>query len=110
MFQGHALRLAGAHHVAQTLELRDAAPERIFFRQVELATQIVDQLHAVTAQFHDQQETDSMLLMRHIHEQGFRPMDARGNGPSSREPGLFEPWDQRCLLRLFKSWSLLATG
>ena len=72
MFQGHALRLAGAHHVAQTLELRDAAPERIFYRQVELATQIVDQLHAVTAQFHDQQETDSMLLMRHIHEQGFR--------------------------------------
>ena len=30
------------------------------------------QLHAETAQFHDQQETDSMLLMRHIHEQGFR--------------------------------------
>ena len=68
---GHALRLAGAHHVAQTLELRDTAPERIFYRQFELATQIVDQLHAETAQFHDQQETDSMLLMRHIHEQGF---------------------------------------
>ena len=32
----------------------------------------MDQLHAGTAQFHDQQETDSMLLMRHIHEQGFR--------------------------------------
>ena len=68
----HALRLAGALHVAKTLELRDAAPERISCRQVELATQIVDQLHAETAQFHDQQETDSMLLMRHIHEQGFR--------------------------------------
>ena len=37
-----------------------------------MATQIVDQLHTETAQFHDQQETDSMLLMRHIHEQGFR--------------------------------------
>ena len=32
----------------------------------------MDQLHTETAQFHDQQETDSMLLMRHIHEQGFR--------------------------------------
>ena len=32
----------------------------------------MDQLHAETAQFHDQQETDSMLLMSHIHEQGFR--------------------------------------
>ena len=37
-----------------------------------MATQTVDQLHAETAQFHDQQETDSMLLMHHIHEQGFR--------------------------------------
>ena len=38
-----------------------------------MATQTVDQLHAETAQFHDQQETDSMLLMMsHIHEQGFR--------------------------------------
>jgi len=68
----HALRLAGALHIAHSLELRDAAPERIFYRQVELATQAVDQLYAETAQFHDQQETDSMLLMRHIHEQGFR--------------------------------------
>ena len=32
----------------------------------------MDQLHAEIAQFHDEQETDSMLLMRHIHEQGFR--------------------------------------
>ena len=32
----------------------------------------MDQLNAETAQFHDQQETASMLLMRHIHEQGFR--------------------------------------
>ena len=32
----------------------------------------MDQLHAETAQLHDEQETDSMLLMRHIHEQGFR--------------------------------------
>ena len=32
----------------------------------------MDQLHAETAQFNDQQETDSMLLMSHIHEQGFR--------------------------------------
>ena len=37
-----------------------------------MATQTVDQLHTETAQFHDQQETDSMLLMNHIHEQGFR--------------------------------------
>ena len=37
-----------------------------------MATQRVDQLHTETAQSHDQQETDSMLLMRHIHEQGFR--------------------------------------
>ena len=37
-----------------------------------MATQIVDQFHAETAQFYDQQETDSMLLMSHIHEQGFR--------------------------------------
>ena len=37
-----------------------------------MATQIVDQLYAETAQFHDEQETDWMLLMRHIHEQGFR--------------------------------------
>ena len=33
---------------------------------------MVDQLHAETAHFHDQQETDSMLLMRHVHQQGFR--------------------------------------
>ena len=32
----------------------------------------MDQLYAETAQFHDEQETDLMLLMRHIHEQGFR--------------------------------------
>ena len=32
----------------------------------------MDHLHPETAQFHDQQETDSMLLMRHIHDQGFR--------------------------------------
>ena len=32
----------------------------------------MDQLHAETAQFYDQQETDSKRLMRHIHEQGFR--------------------------------------
>ena len=32
----------------------------------------MDQLHAETAQFHNEQETDSILLMRHIHEQGFR--------------------------------------
>ena len=32
----------------------------------------MDQLHAETAQFHNQQETDSMLLMRHVHDQGFR--------------------------------------
>ena len=31
----------------------------------------MDQLHAETAQFHDQQETASMLLMRHVHDQGF---------------------------------------
>ena len=37
-----------------------------------MATQTVDQLHAETAQFHNQQETDSMLLMRHVHDQGFR--------------------------------------
>ena len=37
-----------------------------------MATQTVDQLHAETVQFHDQQETDSKRLMRHIHEQGFR--------------------------------------
>ena len=32
----------------------------------------MDQLHAETAHFHVQQETDSMLLMRHVHQQGFR--------------------------------------
>ena len=32
----------------------------------------MDQLHAETVQFHDQHETDSKRLMRHIHEQGFR--------------------------------------
>ena len=32
----------------------------------------MDQLHTEIAQFHNEQETDSMLLMRHIHEQGFR--------------------------------------
>ena len=37
-----------------------------------MATQRVDQLHAETAQFHDRQETELILLMRHIHEQGFR--------------------------------------
>ena len=37
-----------------------------------MATQIVDQLHTEIAQFHNEQETDSMLLTRHIHEQGFR--------------------------------------
>ncbi len=37
-----------------------------------MATQIVDQLHAETAQFHDRPDTDAMLLIRHVHEQGFR--------------------------------------
>ena len=37
-----------------------------------MASQIVDQLHTEIAQFHNEQETDSILLVRHIHEQGFR--------------------------------------
>ena len=32
----------------------------------------MDQLHAETAQFHDRPDADPVLLMRHIHEQGFR--------------------------------------
>ena len=32
----------------------------------------MDQLHAETAQLHDRPDTDAMLLMSHIHEQGFR--------------------------------------
>ena len=32
----------------------------------------MDQLHTEITQFHDDQETDSMLLMRYIHEQGLR--------------------------------------
>ncbi len=35
-------------------------------------TQIVDQLHAEIARFHDGPETDAMLLMLHVHQQGFR--------------------------------------
>ena len=37
-----------------------------------MATQIVDQLHAETTQFHDRPDTDAMQLKRHVHEQGFR--------------------------------------
>jgi hypothetical protein len=33
---------------------------------------LLDQLHAETAPFHDGPETDAMLLMRHVHDQGFR--------------------------------------
>ena len=32
----------------------------------------MDQLHTETAQFHARPDTDAMLLMRHIHDQGFR--------------------------------------
>ena len=32
----------------------------------------MDQSHVETAQLHDRPETDCWLLMRHIHEQGFR--------------------------------------
>ena len=32
----------------------------------------MDQLHAETAQFHDRPDADAMLLMRHVHDQGFR--------------------------------------
>ena len=54
------------------MELRDAASERILERQVELATQIVDHPNAEPTQFHDRPDTDAMLLMRHVHDQGFR--------------------------------------
>ena len=37
-----------------------------------MATQIVDQLHTETAQFNDRPDTDAMLLMGHVHDQGFR--------------------------------------
>ena len=32
----------------------------------------MNQLHAETTQFYDRAETDTLRLMRHIHEQGFR--------------------------------------
>jgi hypothetical protein len=65
--------LAGALQLAQALELRDAAPESISYSQV-LATQIVDQPYIKTPQLQEQPEpeTDTMLLMRHVHQQGFR--------------------------------------
>ncbi len=68
----HAFGLVGALHLAQALELRDAAPESISYSQVELATQRVDPSHVETAHLHVRPETDSWLLMRHVHEQGFR--------------------------------------
>jgi hypothetical protein len=68
----NAFGLAGALDLAQALELRDAAPEHFSYSQVKLATQRVDQPHVETAQFHDRPERDSCLLMRHVHEQGFR--------------------------------------
>ena len=40
-----ALRLAGVLHIAQVLELGDAASQKIGYREVETATAIVDQLH-----------------------------------------------------------------
>lgn len=69
----HALRLAGVLHVAQVLELGDAAPEKIGYREVETATAIVDQLHQETCLFHDRAESDELLLMRHVHALGERP-------------------------------------
>jgi CRISPR-associated protein Cmr3 len=68
----HALRLAGALHIAQVLELGDAAPLKIGGREVETATAIVDQLHEETCLFHDRAETDELLLMRHVHALGDR--------------------------------------
>ena len=37
----------------------------------------MDQLHTETAQLHDRQETNSMLLMCPVHEQGFRAMGSK---------------------------------
>ena len=68
-----ALRLAGVLHIAQVLELGDAAPEKIGYREVETATAIVDQLHQETCLFHDRAESDELLLMRHVHALGARP-------------------------------------
>ena len=68
-----ALRLAGVLHIAQVLELGDAAPEKIGWREVETATAIVDQLHQETCLFHDRAESDELLLMRHVHALGARP-------------------------------------
>ena len=74
-----------------------------FYRQVVLATQIVDQIHAETAQLRDRQETESILPKRHIHEQGFRADGCTWQWAKQQGPGLFELWDQSCLLKLFKS-------
>ena len=54
-------------HIAQVLELGDAAPQKIGWREVETATAIVDQLHQETCLFHDRAESDELLLMRHVH-------------------------------------------
>ena len=68
----HTLWLADAFHLAQAFDLQNAAPERISYSQVKLVTQVVDQPYIETAEFHDRPETDAMLLMRHVHQQGFR--------------------------------------
>ena len=67
-----ALRLAGVLHIAQVLELGDAAPEKIGCREVETATAIVDQLHQETSLFHERVDSDELLLMRHVHALGER--------------------------------------
>ena len=68
----HAIRVAGGLPFDQALELWDVELEHISYNDVELATYVVDQLHAETAPLHDGQETDAILLMRHVHDQGFR--------------------------------------
>jgi hypothetical protein len=67
-----AVLVAGGPHLDQALELWDAELEHVSYNDFDLATYIVDQLHPETSPFHDGSETDAILLMRHVHDQGFR--------------------------------------
>jgi hypothetical protein len=102
----HALRLAGILHliylVAGHVEMRDP----IAATTVDMAMAIVDQLTQETEAFHEQEETDEMRLMRHIHQTSQfsgKPVslqDARAKAGRAFREQLTAPVFQDCIEKL----------
>ena len=76
----HALRLAGNLHLLKVVAGEVTPDERISPQTMDVAMAIVDQLTRETEAFHDAPETETTLLMRHVHQVAWaagKPVDRK---------------------------------